>query len=260
MSRWSYSRITTYEKCPRAYRYKYIDHEPEAFNSIEAFMGSRVHETIEYLYEAEGRPVPLDEALKHYTMRWAQKWLNPPTPIKVVREGETADQYLGMGADIIRRYYPRFVTDELVTRAIEHEVKMVLGGKFEYQGFIDRCARDRSGGAWIIDYKTGKHAPAEFIGKEADQVRGYALAMLRDCPHLESIHLRLDFVRADSILEGVMHRSDMDKVERQLVSRIEAAEVKSYTTRVSPLCNWCGYNDRCEGPKKAKEPKESLPF
>jgi len=257
VSRWSYSRITTYEKCPRAYRYKYIDREKEAFESIEAFMGSRVHETIEYLYGAEGRPVPKDEALKYYATRWDQKWNDR---VRVVREGETAAQYLDLGADTVAAYYPRFVADELVTRAIEHEVQMALGGKYEFHGYIDRCARDRDGVPWIIDYKTGKNAPAEFIGKEADQVRAYGLAMLKSCEHIDTINLRLDFVRAGAVLEGAIARSDMDKVERQLVSRIEAAEVQSYSTRVSRLCDWCGYNDRCEGPRRAKEPKGALPF
>lgn len=273
--RWSYSRISTFEKCPRAYRYKYIDHEREAFESIEAFMGSRVHDTIEYLFSQEGRPVSLDEALKHYTKSWNTRWIeaqtprcsaaglpNPMKPIKVVRGGETPEQYAALGESTLRNFYPRYVEDPFRTVGLEAPCEIKLGGRYDFHGYIDRLAIDDCDEWWVIDYKTGKNAPAEFIGKEADQVRAYGLAILSKNPATERVHLRLDYVRADVIREGVITREDMAKVEKQLVSRIEAAEVKHYPTRVSALCSWCGFGELCpDGPgKNKKQGTAKLPF
>jgi RecB family exonuclease len=49
---YSFSRITTFEQCARRFRYRYLDGVKEAFHGVEAFMGQRVHEVIEWLFNA----------------------------------------------------------------------------------------------------------------------------------------------------------------------------------------------------------------
>lgn len=50
---YSNSKLSTYENCPQQYKLTYIDrvevHEGE--EGIEAFLGNRVHETLEKLYK-----------------------------------------------------------------------------------------------------------------------------------------------------------------------------------------------------------------
>lgn len=47
---YSHSRLSTFEQCPNKYKLHYIDKvETEAEQSIEAFLGSRAHETLEKL-------------------------------------------------------------------------------------------------------------------------------------------------------------------------------------------------------------------
>ena len=50
---YSNSKLATYENCPRKYKLQYIDRIelPEARDGIEAFLGSRVHETLEKLHK-----------------------------------------------------------------------------------------------------------------------------------------------------------------------------------------------------------------
>src|SRR3972149_7521601 len=43
---YSPSRISTYESCPRQYKYRYIDRIPREEESIEAFLGPRGHEAL----------------------------------------------------------------------------------------------------------------------------------------------------------------------------------------------------------------------
>lgn len=48
----SRSRIRTFENCPLQYKYHYLDKiKPDVPNTVEAFMGSRVHEVLEKLYK-----------------------------------------------------------------------------------------------------------------------------------------------------------------------------------------------------------------
>ena len=50
MEIYSYSRIKTFENCPLTYRYRYIDRIKVDTEGVEAFMGSRVHESLKKLY------------------------------------------------------------------------------------------------------------------------------------------------------------------------------------------------------------------
>jgi len=48
---YSHSKLSCYEQCPQKYKLQYIDKvETEIEESVEAFMGVRVHETLEKLY------------------------------------------------------------------------------------------------------------------------------------------------------------------------------------------------------------------
>ena len=48
---YSHSRLSTFEQCPQKFKLHYIDKiETEVKESVEAFMGVRIHETLEKLY------------------------------------------------------------------------------------------------------------------------------------------------------------------------------------------------------------------
>lgn len=47
MTLYSYSRLRCYEQCPQKYKFQYIDKiKIEAKESIELFLGKRVHKTL----------------------------------------------------------------------------------------------------------------------------------------------------------------------------------------------------------------------
>ena len=51
MTIYSHSRLSCFEQCPNKFKLKYIDNvESDIEQSVEAFLGSRVHETLEKLY------------------------------------------------------------------------------------------------------------------------------------------------------------------------------------------------------------------
>jgi len=50
MTVYSHSRLSCFEQCPQKYKLQYIDRmETEVEENIEAFLGSRVHDTLEKL-------------------------------------------------------------------------------------------------------------------------------------------------------------------------------------------------------------------
>ena len=50
-NKFSYSKINTFDSCPQKFKINYIDKVKNNNESIEAFMGKRVHEVLDWLYK-----------------------------------------------------------------------------------------------------------------------------------------------------------------------------------------------------------------
>ena len=48
----SHSRLSTFERCPRRFQYRYLLNIPAEGESIEAYLGKRVHEVLGRIYRA----------------------------------------------------------------------------------------------------------------------------------------------------------------------------------------------------------------
>ena len=73
----SYSKINTYKSCPQKYKIIYLDKIRKKNESIEAFMGKRVHEVLEWLYSDKNRKKKLilfDTLMNKYKQLWNDKW------------------------------------------------------------------------------------------------------------------------------------------------------------------------------------------
>src|SRR6266571_9271977 len=84
---YSHSRLSTYEKCPLQYRYRYLDRIKRDTQSIEAFLGNRVHDVLETLYRrlmASERP-SLDELVALYHRGWEEAYSEKITIVKTER-------------------------------------------------------------------------------------------------------------------------------------------------------------------------------
>ena len=73
---YSYSSLQSYRSCPAQFQFRYIDKIFKKDESIEAFLGKRVHETIEYVYnqKGEGLNQSYDNILSYYSSLWERKW------------------------------------------------------------------------------------------------------------------------------------------------------------------------------------------
>lgn len=78
MPTYSNSRLSTYQNCPQKYKFKYIDHIklPEEEEGVEAFLGLRVHETLERLHRELllTKLNSLDDSLEYYNSQWEKNW------------------------------------------------------------------------------------------------------------------------------------------------------------------------------------------
>ena len=100
---YSYSRVTTFEQCPRRYRYRYRDGVKEAFRGVEGFMGQCVHEVLEWLFgEREaGRSPAARDAVDKYCAVWDERIVEDGAAVRVVRAGTEMESYRRAGAELV---------------------------------------------------------------------------------------------------------------------------------------------------------------
>jgi putative RecB family exonuclease len=245
----SFSRVTTFEQCPRRYRYRYVDGVREAFQSIEAFMGQQVHAAIEWLFveRGEGRARRVDETVQYYIACFDQAQAMARGSLRVIRQGAEVEQYRRSGAEMIADFHrTRFAADPLETVGLERHFVLDLPSGQRFQGFIDRLARDTSGTVHLIDYKTGGRPPTRFGGKDGDQLEAYAVAMFAET-EADELVLTLEYLRNGTTQSRRIGRSDATETARRLGARIDmAATANVFPPSPGTLCDWCGFNDLCE--------------
>jgi len=73
---YSHSQLSTYEECPLKYKLCYRDKIKRDVESVEAFLGSIVHEALKkcYGHVRLAKLATLDELLASYDNLWRQNW------------------------------------------------------------------------------------------------------------------------------------------------------------------------------------------
>jgi RecB family exonuclease len=245
----SFSSISTFKSCPRAFKYKYIKKLPEAFNTIEAFMGGCVHETLEWAYNQRqlGYEPTLQMALEQYNGTWNS---GISENIKVISEDKTRGDYFSQGRECIAYFLNHvFPHDKSTTLYLELKFEIPLNEEILYRGVIDRISKGVEGTLRVTDYKTGKvEHPLENL-----QLPSYAMYIFRNNIDLE-IELCFEDLREQRTVVVPYNRKEVKKVREELLKEIEQIRNTAeddFITRPSILCLWCGYNTICDNPHES---------
>ena len=252
MPTYSNSRLNAYENCPAQYRHRYVDPvEVPPRESIEAFLGKRVHEALEFLYVHVGagyRPT-LTEVTDHYREAWSREWNDD---IHIVRSGETVAGYAEFGRRCLVQYYRRHEpfdrgrtigAEVLVTYPLDPEKDLHL------QGYIDRLVDLGNGDYEIHDYKTGRRLPSQGELDRDRQLAIYQLAVTQQLPDVRSMRLVWHYLAHDRMLVSVRTPEQLRALRDQVLAQIaiieRAAAAGDWPPRVTPLCAWCEYKPVC---------------
>ena len=250
---YSISQLKQFEECPRQYKFIYVDRIKRDEEGIEAFLGQRFHDAMEWLYaERAFRCVPLDELLDFYEQDWAGQWHDE---IKIVKKRRTQDDYRLMGRRFIEDYYRRHQPfDEGRVLGLERYVRFPLddGGRYRCKGIIDRLMIAPDGAFEVHDYKTGSKLPEQ---KELDQDRQLALYQIgvqNLWPEAGERGVRLvwHMVAFDHEMRSTRTPEALEKLKTELGALIDRIEAETeFPQRESALCGWCAYQDLCPSRK-----------
>lgn len=258
---YSHSRLSTFETCPLQYKLSYIDKIDRDKQGIEAFVGSRFHETMEKLYkDLKFKTCSLKELLDYYEEQWGKEYTDE---IAITKKDRTAKDYKNIGRKCIEDYYKRYhpFTQGRVL-GIEQAIHIDLkgDGKYQLRGYVDRIAQAVDDTYEIHDYKTSGHLPIQKYLDEDRQLALYQIGIENMWNDVKKVRLVWHYVVFDKEMSSIRTKAQLEVLKKDTISLIDKIEsTKEFLPNESSLCDWCSYQDLC--PKKKHLCKvEALPI
>lgn len=247
---YSHSRLSSFETCPKQFQFRYVLEIPRETESIEAFLGKRVHEVLERLYRVarEGKGLPsIDKVLRRYQILWDETY--DPARVSIVRAENNVALYREIGERCLRNHYRRhypFDADETV--GIEQRVTFPLDadGRYRMQGVVDRIARARDGALEIQDYKTGARVPTQRAADEDRQLALYEIGVRRRYEHGTEVRLVWHYLQSGVTRVSTRTPAQLDALRARTISLIDRIEgEEQFPPKQGPLCGWCEHRSIC---------------
>jgi len=246
---YSHSRLSSFENCRKQFEFRYILKIPSESESIEAFVGKRVHEILERLYLFVGREqIPgIEKVVDRYQKLWEETY--DGERVRIVREGTPLSFYRQLGEQCLRGYYARhYPFDEDETLGIEKRVVFPLddSGEYRMQGIIDRISRARDGTIEIHDYKTGARVPSQKMIDQDRQLALYQIGLTSEFGEDVPFRLVWHYVAKNQTRTSTRTSEELDVLRTSTIERIdEIQQATDFPPRKIALCNWCEYKVRC---------------
>lgn len=252
MTIFSHSRIATFEKCPLRFKYKYLDKlQPEIETTIEAHLGTAVHNTLQWIYEtvqqSKDWSPKIDELIQKYTEEWQKEFSHEK--IKVVKQGMTARDYFNKGIQFLIDYYTKHTPFKDGTIECEKGVLIELdeNGLYKIQGFIDRLVYNLETGEYEVhDYKTANTLPTQEEMDKDRQLALYAIAVKNQYGNEKEVKLIWHYLAHNKIIKSKRTNEELEQLKKETIEKIK--KIKSTTNfpaNKSILCDWCEFQNTC---------------
>jgi len=249
MPSFSHSKIDSFESCKLKYKYRYIDKiKVEVEDTIETFLGSIVHETLEKLYRdlKFERQLPLENLLQYYNAKWNENW---DDAIKIVKKEYSSENYRKMGEGYIRDYFNRhkpFDRGKAIGLETQDRLPLDAEGKYTYHIRIDRLMDMGDGLYEVHDYKTNNRLPPQDSLDTDRQLAMYSLWVKNYFKDFKKVRLVWHFVAFDKELESYRSDEQLEELKAHVLEKIKDIEsTVDFPPHVSHLCQWCLYQDIC---------------
>jgi putative RecB family exonuclease len=241
--RLSPSGASTYDQCPRRWRFRYVDRLPDP-PGVPALAGSFAHRVLELLLQARPTERTRDRARQLAREVWP--------------EIEADDDYRALGLDATGSRQFRWKAwlaieglwaledpESVRVRATEHDIRAELDG-VPFRGIVDRLDEE-SAGVVVTDYKSGKAPSARYAPARLAQVLLYAAAVDQATGE-RPVRARLLYLGQKIIDVTVTEaelRNAVDGLRATWAAIGESCATDTFEPRTGPLCGWCPFAERC---------------
>lgn len=242
----SYSQLSTFQKCPRQYQYGSIYKIPQPPSAALSF-GITLHNTLLEFYklvlqtkqaslftEFEDQ-TSLAKLHELYQSKWVSVGYESKAHLKTAFE---------RGKEILNKFYDHFKEDVTRIEFLEKGFRLKLGD-YVLNGRIDRADRTEDGSLEIIDYKTGRAKTQKEMEKDM-QLKIYALAAL-ECFSQTASKLTLYFLDDDLKLSTEPDFSDFEAIKAEIIHLADAINASDFSPTPSKItCSYCAYRGICD--------------
>jgi putative RecB family exonuclease len=237
----SYSALDSYQNCSLKYKFQNIDHIKTP-KSKEAVFGTIIHDAMKFIHTPSILPPTVDDALEHFSNAW-----NP-----TVFDSEDQERAaFSQGVKIIQDYYQKNNPANFNIVDLESRFQIEIGTKGNphiVSGIIDRIDKTADGYE-IIDYKTTKKMPSQDKVDNDLQLSVYLQAFLARYPkeiaNIDKLTVSLYFLKHGVKLSATRTLEQLKKSEQLFLDVIAQIESGKFEPNITPLCDWCGYQNIC---------------
>jgi len=253
MTTYSHSKLSTFEQCPLKFKFRYIQKiQPDFKQSIEGFLGNKVHDTLEWVYNHPNKHfLILDDLIEYYATNW-QKDFNQE--IKIVKD-LTAEVYFNKGIKFLIDYFQKHTPFKDNTIATEKKIFFTINHEKNHQiiGYIDRLVHHKDTNIFEIhDYKTSGTMKSQTELDKDRQLALYSLA-IREQHNTKEVHLIWHFLDFNQQVISKRTTEQLAQLRQDIIQLIEKIEsATEFPPCQSILCRWCEYQSNCSTTNKGQ--------
>lgn len=247
----SYSALDAYQTCPLKYKFQEID-RIKVPKSKEMVFGTVLHSTLKFIHTPGILSPTLEQALDYFSKNWNSE---------VFQDEIEERAAFSQGVQMIQDYYKK--NDPSKNKIVDLESRFAIEvGRVNpaetghaisaethiVSGIIDRIDKTEEGYE-IIDYKTTKKMPSQEKVDNDVQLSIYLHAFLSRYPkemeNLDKIKVSLYYLKHGVKLSSTRTFDQLKQSENLFLDTIKIIESGKFEPVISPLCDWCGYQNRC---------------
>lgn len=246
----SYSALELFERCPYVFKCIVLD-KLRLPKTKEAFLGTAVHESLNFLFTKNPLFPTLDEVINFYNKTWDER-----APKIIFKDDYEKETLHANGISMLTRFYKKYPAWNFTTLGLETRFEAPLqdietGETHTLSGIIDRVDKIDDDTYEIIDYKTARRMPAQDHADKNLQLAIYHLGVLSRWPHLagKKIKLTLHYLQHSECLTTARTSEALDSTKQKILSMIhdiqDHQKRDDWPAKSSPLCALHPYNKIC---------------
>ncbi len=251
------SGASTFEQCPRRWRFRYVDRLPDP-PGVDALAGTFAHRVLELLLQEPAPERTVDRARQLARDAWPEL-AGDDDFVALELDDEAVRSFKWRAWKAIEGLWDLENPATVEVRATECRVDTVVAG-VPFRGVIDRLDVEPDG-LVVTDYKSGRAPSPRFAASRLNQVLLYAAAV-EAATGERPVRARLLYLgqkTVDTAVTGPALDEATGGLRRTWEQIGDACAADDFAPRPGALCSWCAYVDHCpEGEVAVRERRARL--